>query len=162
MDEAKARALADRLVVDVCELPNRTSPEDWPEAMLVTGEELHAMVMDRLIAFATEVRRDEREKALVAVLRLTADDTAKYGGRQAAIDAIRALPPQAEPDPMVALEDARVPKPWEFRALTFEDGIFRVDLRSDEHGFWLTATGPTAAAAFDAVTARANEHGAKS
>lgn len=51
--EEQARALADRIVLDVCELPDRTSPEDWPEAMLVTGEELHLLVFEEMKAALT-------------------------------------------------------------------------------------------------------------
>lgn len=40
-------AIADLIVRDVCELPDRTSPDDWPEAMLVTGEELYALIVER-------------------------------------------------------------------------------------------------------------------
>ena len=32
--------LVNRICLEVCELPDRTSPEDWPEACLVTPEEL--------------------------------------------------------------------------------------------------------------------------
>lgn len=46
-----AVAIADRVVRLVGEMDDRTSPEDWPEAMLVTGEELHAFI---LLAFETE------------------------------------------------------------------------------------------------------------
>lgn len=35
---------AARIVRDVAELPNRSSPEDWPEAMLVTAAELTSIV----------------------------------------------------------------------------------------------------------------------
>ena len=34
------------IIRDVCELPDRTSPEDQPEMMLVTGEELN-MILSR-------------------------------------------------------------------------------------------------------------------
>lgn len=37
-------AVAARVVQDVAELPDRTSPDDWPEAMLVTADELTAIV----------------------------------------------------------------------------------------------------------------------
>ena len=33
---------------DVAELPDRTSPADWPDAMLVTAEELRAILEARL------------------------------------------------------------------------------------------------------------------
>lgn len=32
----------------LCELPDRTSPEDWPDACLVTGDELYEYLKDRL------------------------------------------------------------------------------------------------------------------
>lgn len=33
------------IVQRVAELPDRTSPEDWPEAMLVTADELSFIIM---------------------------------------------------------------------------------------------------------------------
>lgn len=48
----------DKLIEDYCrcvaELPDRTSPDDWPEAMLITGEELAELLRD----FAFDVIRD--------------------------------------------------------------------------------------------------------
>lgn len=32
----------------LCELPDRTSPDDWPEACLVTGDEMHDYLVERL------------------------------------------------------------------------------------------------------------------
>lgn len=43
-----AAAIAQSVAVRVAGLPDRTSPDDWPEAMLVTGEELHLIVMDEI------------------------------------------------------------------------------------------------------------------
>lgn len=40
-----ARAIAEQVVQRVAELPDRTSPDDWPEVMLVTSEELTAIVL---------------------------------------------------------------------------------------------------------------------
>lgn len=37
----------DRVVQDVAELSDRNSPEDWPEAMLVTGDELRQIIERR-------------------------------------------------------------------------------------------------------------------
>lgn len=48
---AQPVTVADRVVRMVGEMDDRTSPEDWPEAMLVTGEELHAFI---LLAFEQE------------------------------------------------------------------------------------------------------------
>ena len=42
--------LVERIVRDVAELPDRTSPEDWPDAMLVTADELAAIVAAALSA----------------------------------------------------------------------------------------------------------------
>lgn len=46
----RLESLADRVCLRVCELPDRTSPDDWPEACLVTSEELHAIITDELAA----------------------------------------------------------------------------------------------------------------
>lgn len=34
----------DEVIKRIAELPDRTSPEDWPEAMLVTAEELRSIL----------------------------------------------------------------------------------------------------------------------
>lgn len=38
----------DAIIRDVAELPDRTSPEDWPDAMLVTADELRAILLARI------------------------------------------------------------------------------------------------------------------
>lgn len=38
------RYAIDRIIGAVAELPDRTSPDDWPDAMLVTADELRAIV----------------------------------------------------------------------------------------------------------------------
>lgn len=40
--------IAERVCQRVVELPDRTSPADWPEAMLVTRAELWDIVFDEL------------------------------------------------------------------------------------------------------------------
>ena len=39
----------DRIATSICrtvaEIPDRSSPDDWPEAMLVTADELHTIVV---------------------------------------------------------------------------------------------------------------------
>lgn len=45
-----ASVIADQIVQRVVELPDRSSPEDWPEAMLVTGPELLAIVTEEIEA----------------------------------------------------------------------------------------------------------------
>src|SRR3990167_5837333 len=37
------------MITDVAELSDRTSPEDWPDAMLVTADELRRIISDRLL-----------------------------------------------------------------------------------------------------------------
>ena len=49
-NEQRASELANEISRDVAELPDRTSPDDWPEAMLVTGEELHSLIIERFTA----------------------------------------------------------------------------------------------------------------
>lgn len=49
-DTPTREELADRICRDVADLPDRTSPDDQPEMMLVTGEELHGIVMNALEA----------------------------------------------------------------------------------------------------------------
>lgn len=44
--EEVARDIADRVLREVCELPDRTSPEGQPEMLLVTVDELHGIVED--------------------------------------------------------------------------------------------------------------------
>ncbi len=39
------RSIADRVAREVAELPDRTSPEDYPDAMLVTGDELRGIIL---------------------------------------------------------------------------------------------------------------------
>ena len=46
--ETKIAAAVALAIRDVAELPDRESPEEWPEAMLVTGPELEAILTNRL------------------------------------------------------------------------------------------------------------------
>lgn len=43
--QQEAAGIADAVVQMVGEMDDRTSPEDWPEAMLVTGPELHGFIL---------------------------------------------------------------------------------------------------------------------
>ena len=45
----------DLIVRDVAELPGRDSPEDWPEAMLVTASELRGIIEQRLAELTPNV-----------------------------------------------------------------------------------------------------------
>ncbi len=49
-----AEAVAERVIQEVAELPDRTSPNDWPEAMLVTADELRAILMAALPSKAVQ------------------------------------------------------------------------------------------------------------
>lgn len=44
----RRREIIDGVVRDVAELPDRTSPDDWPGAMLVTEDELRAILLAHL------------------------------------------------------------------------------------------------------------------
>jgi hypothetical protein len=48
VDAERARLLSqiDAIVQSVAELPDRTSPVDWPEAMLVTADELRVKLRE--------------------------------------------------------------------------------------------------------------------
>lgn len=51
-----------RIVTDVAELPDRTSPDGWPEAMLVTADELRGIVEQHITDLSgrlAEARRFE-------------------------------------------------------------------------------------------------------
>lgn len=60
---------AGRVVQAVAELPDRTSLDDWPEAMLVTGDELHDIVEREL--------RPYQERAIAERARVTAMEAEK-------------------------------------------------------------------------------------
>lgn len=47
LDDLHSR-IAEEIVREVAELPDRTSPEDQPEMMLVTADELKAIVIANL------------------------------------------------------------------------------------------------------------------
>jgi hypothetical protein len=49
--------IAKRIITAVCELPDRMSPEDWPEAMIVTDRELRNIVID--VVSPALAQRDE-------------------------------------------------------------------------------------------------------
>lgn len=62
--QAPASDLADRIVLRVAELPDRTSPDDWPEAMLVTADELRAIVSEEAPAAGADLRQRLHELAM--------------------------------------------------------------------------------------------------
>lgn len=53
--------IAARIIQRVAELPDRNSPEDWPDAMLVTGEELQFIIGEEIVPLAEETMRLYRE-----------------------------------------------------------------------------------------------------
>ena len=92
--------IATEIVQAVAELPDRTSPDEWPEAMLVTAVELQSIVLAALAApvavrtvpesFSTGGDRHNAAKAW-----LNGYDTAQRG----------AAPVAAEPPSLVALRN---------------------------------------------------------
>ena len=48
MTEQEIDSLINIVIRDVAELPDRTSPEDWPDAMIVTSDELEEILTNRL------------------------------------------------------------------------------------------------------------------
>jgi hypothetical protein len=68
------RYALDRIIGAVAELPDRTSPDDWPDAMLVTADELRAIVraeIDAMLVPALPEPLPSQERPD----RYTADDT---------------------------------------------------------------------------------------
>ena len=58
----ESQSLATNIVKEVAELPDRSSPEDWPEAMLVTSHELEDIVLSALCRFVkVEVAQETRQ-----------------------------------------------------------------------------------------------------
>lgn len=45
---SKIDELIETIIQDVAELPDRSSPEDWPEALILTGEELEEILIQNL------------------------------------------------------------------------------------------------------------------
>ncbi len=131
-----------RIIQRVAELPDRSSPDDWPEAMLVTSEELRGILADELNALRvppelTNLReRIERlpayETSVIGQMLLTS----RLGGgwilRAEVLDILTAaapvLPSVSEPDPRA--EVARLQA--EIARLT-QDGIWPHEGRGLEH-----------------------------
>ncbi len=55
----------DNVLRDVAELPDRNSPEDWPEAMLVTGDELRQIIVTHAPAEPVNARLLEALQGLL-------------------------------------------------------------------------------------------------
>ncbi|WP_019919083.1 hypothetical protein [Methyloversatilis discipulorum] len=72
----EAERLADAIVREVAELPDRDSPADWPAAMLVTSDELRGIVLARIQRGAVPEgwHLDESEAALLHHLTSPDDD----------------------------------------------------------------------------------------
>jgi len=49
------------IIQQVAELPNRTSPDDWPEAMLVTADELQCILETALRDLASALQQTQAE-----------------------------------------------------------------------------------------------------
>jgi len=45
--EPWAQTLAKNVTQVICEMDDRTSPDDWPEALLVTADELHGIILEQ-------------------------------------------------------------------------------------------------------------------
>ena len=72
MRETTPDRIADIICLNVAELPDRTSPEDWPEAMLVTQAELQGIVTDALSDLLAD-----REQAAQEIQRLQVEGIRK-------------------------------------------------------------------------------------
>lgn len=100
---------ADKWTIDAairwaCELPDRTSPEDWPEALLITGAELETLIQN---AFE---ERDERLAPHTAAAQAAAVAAAVLAERGALIRAGNKLAafllhPERDADRFAAVHD---------------------------------------------------------
>jgi hypothetical protein len=66
--ERQLHQISQSVTQDVCDLPDRTSPEDWPEACLVTGKELDRIVRQAIEGSAL-IAQARRALELEGVLR---------------------------------------------------------------------------------------------
>ncbi|MEL7112852.1 MAG: hypothetical protein AAGK93_07920, partial [Pseudomonadota bacterium] len=59
------------IIQDVAELPDRTSPDEWPDAMIVTGAELEQIIINAMENFAARPAMEETEslRAQIAALK---------------------------------------------------------------------------------------------
>lgn len=66
---------------DVAELPDRTSPDDWPDAMLVTAEELQDIVRGRILQLEAEkaIAQTALEEVCACMLNGGDGATGDYG-----------------------------------------------------------------------------------
>lgn len=107
-EEIRSDNLVERLVADiirdVVELPDRDSPDDWPDAMLVTSEELGLIVQRNL---SDRIEQLERDGATVSKKEIVRQ-------RDAAMDALLvardALKPFASP-PLYVFDSDRLYAP---------------------------------------------------
>ncbi|MEJ5127669.1 hypothetical protein WH367_16630 [Comamonas sp. MYb21] len=63
---ALGECIADQICLSVAELPDRDSPADWPQAMLVTSDELRNIVLNA-ISYAAQAVAAQAAPAAVAV-----------------------------------------------------------------------------------------------
>jgi len=80
--ERWARAFAVDIAVAVAELPDRSSPDDWPEAMLVTASELSAIIEARVLdalETAFESGKDEESVNRTELAKAATELAAWYG-----------------------------------------------------------------------------------
>lgn len=100
--------LIDNVIRDVAELPDRTSPEDWPEAMLVTADELRAILEREASEARTIIGK------LIAVARAAyhaADDSEEMEGENGREHSVSANDFDALSDALDALEELPDDKP---------------------------------------------------
>lgn len=90
MTDQTAQEIAGQIVREVAELRDRTSPDDWPEAMLVTAAELHDIALSALAA-AVVPSTLTKDGAFISLDRQTyAPFCGRCGYRSEAFDALLA------------------------------------------------------------------------
>ena len=108
IDEAmEADAIATSVCRAVSELPDRNSPQDWPDAMLVTGDELHQIVGDSVIDWQQRDRLAEpvawRHSRTLGLFDIEEDVPLADGDEWA--EPLYLHPPEAQAAPAAALPE---------------------------------------------------------
>ncbi len=98
----------DNVLRDVAELPDRNSPEDWPEAMLVTGAELRQIIVANAPAEPVNARLLEALKRLSFCAQTTGGVAGRDDELRSAIEASAKAIAAAEAQQERLLQDMQV------------------------------------------------------
>jgi hypothetical protein len=133
--EFKPQAVAARVAQEVAELPDRTSPEDWPEAMLVTEMELSSIVETAVRDYCFKDAAPPPDSATASGETRVTEEMKRiawktytsfpYGGYTAVCSALEAAIASIQPTPATGVDrmgvEARVPRSGRAVQITKEE-----------------------------------------